>query len=133
MYGKSYREYQNTYGQPYQSPCKKNKVTGVTLQYLRRLELLLRKLGQRDHLLNKIGRLMQKSVGSFLRLLPSNLIINRRLKMNSVGDSILDKHGTASTHAPQIVKAAISQLSVSPECKGVVDVHSAKMPNPKNS
>lgn len=41
-YGKNYREYQKTYGKPYQSPCEKDKLSCLTLHYLRRLEMLLR-------------------------------------------------------------------------------------------
>ncbi len=40
-YSKNYREYKKTHGKHYQSPCEKNKLTRLTLQFLRRLALLL--------------------------------------------------------------------------------------------
>jgi hypothetical protein len=122
--GKNYREYQNRYGQRYQSHCEEKKVTRVTLKYLRRLELLLRKLGQRGRLLNKFACLLQKPFGKLLGLFRANRVVNRGLKMHRVGSAVLNVSNTTRAHGAEIGKAAISEGSGSPESKGVVDVHS---------
>ena len=49
-YGKHYREYQQRYGEPYRSPLEANKRTRIMLQYLRRLEVLLRNLNLKRRL-----------------------------------------------------------------------------------
>jgi len=58
---RAYREYEQAYGKPYQSPCESNKRTSITLQCLRRLGLLLSK--QNKQLCHKRGLLGLETSG----------------------------------------------------------------------
>jgi hypothetical protein len=58
-YCKAYREYEQSHGKPYKSPIEDDKLTGITLKYLRRLGLLISK-----HKLNPSHDGTLKSVGS---------------------------------------------------------------------
>ena len=62
-YCKVYREYEQTYGKPYQSPLEANKCNRVMLKFLRRIGFLLGKQGKKlchvSHLnANHVGRLL---------------------------------------------------------------------------
>jgi hypothetical protein len=46
----AYRDYEQSHGQPYQSPCEANQCSRVILQNLRRLGLLLSNLAKKFHL-----------------------------------------------------------------------------------
>ena len=65
-YGKNYREYEQTYGKPYQSPSERNKLTRLTLHNLRRLYLLLDSLNKLLRLL--VGKLRCKVNNAGVRL-----------------------------------------------------------------
>jgi hypothetical protein len=49
-YCRAYREYEQRYGKPYQSPCEANQRSRVLLQNFRRLGLLIDKAKQLAHL-----------------------------------------------------------------------------------
>jgi hypothetical protein len=117
--------------------CKNSKNDGEPKNALRepsKLDCVLhepvRLLRQCLGMLNKLGRLLQKPVGSLLRLLPANLVINRRLKMNGIRNTILNKNNATGTHRAELGKAVIRQLARSQISEGFTDVHDArKMPN----
>ena len=93
----------------------------------------VRLLRQCFGMLNKLGRLLQKPISSFLRLLSANLVINCRLKMNGIRNAILNKNNTTGTHRAEVGKVVIRQLARSQISEGSTDVHNArKMPNDAN-